>query len=217
MSTHSRYHGNNSYRVPWHFDEESCDVARHFVKLKGRLMPYLWANAVRTHETGVPMMRAMAVDFGFDRNVLALDTQYMLGNSLLAAPVFSEDGVCSFYLPDCGTWTDIQTGEALRGGRWYTKKYDYFGMPLYARPRSIIVYGNYRQTADYDYLDGMRIVVYGMDEGSTAETTVYNSSRTKKAEIKAVSKGDCIELTVRGTELPFTAESPQGLDIVIID
>ena len=217
MSTHSRYHGNNSYRVPWHFDEESCDVARHFVKLKGRLMPYLWANAVRTHETGVPMMRAMAVDFGFDRNVLALDTQYMLGDSLLAAPVFSEDGECSFYLPDCGTWTDIQTGEALRGGRWYTKKYDYFGMPLYARPRSIIVYGNYRQTADYDYLSGMRIVIYGMDEGSTAETTVYNSSCTQKAEIKAVSKGDCIELTVRGTDLPFTAESPQGLDIVIID
>ena len=217
MSTHSRYHGNNSYRVPWHFDEESCDVARHFVNLKGRLMPYLWMNAIRTHEIGVPMMRAMAIDFGFDRNTLTLDTQYMLGESLLVAPVFSEDGECSFYLPSCGMWTDIQTGEALMGGRWYTKKYDYFGMPLYAKPSSIIVYGNYRGAADYDYLDGMKIVIYGMNEGGTAETLVYDSSRREKVEIKAVSKGDCIELIVRGAKHPFTAESPQGLDIVIID
>ena len=217
MSTHSRYHGNNSYRVPWNFDEESCGVARHFVRLKCSLMPYLWANAVKTHLTGVPMMRAMAVDFGFDRNVLSLDTQYMLGDSVLAAPVFSEDGECSFYLPDCGEWTDIQTGETLCGGRWYTKKYDYFGMPLYAKPCSVIVYGERSDTADYDYTCGMRIVVYGMSEGSTAETSVYNGDCTKRVDIKAVSKGDCIELTVKGADCPFTAESAQGTDIVIID
>ena len=103
------------------------------------------------------------------------------------------------------------------GGRWYTKKYDYFGMPLYAKPRSIIVYGNFRGTADYDYFDCVKIVIYGMDEGCTAETVVYDSSCSKKMEIRAVSKGDCIELTVRGADHPFTAESSQGLDIVIID
>jgi alpha-D-xyloside xylohydrolase len=217
MSTHSRYHGNSSYRVPWHFDEESCDVARHFVKLKCRLMPYLWASAVKTNLTGVPVMRAMAVDFGADRNTLTLDTQYMLGDSLLAAPVFSEDGECSFYLPDCGKWTDIQTGETLCGGRWYTKKYDYFGMPLYAKPGSVIVFGNCCDTAEYDYLSDMKIVVYGLDEGMTAEASVYDGSCEVRADIKAVHRGDCIELTVTGTDKPFTAESAQGLDIVVIN
>lgn len=215
MSTHSRYHGNSSYRVPWHYDEESCNVARHFVRLKGRLMPYLWANAVKAHLMGVPVMRAMAVDFGYDRNVLPLDTQYMLGDALLVAPVFSEDGECSFYLPTGGTWTDIQTGETLSGGSWYTKKYDYFGLPLYAKPNSIIVYGNFVDTADYDYADGMRIVVYGLEDGASAQAAVCDRSGDPAALIKAHRSGDTVEVTVSGTDKPFTAESAQGLNILV--
>ncbi len=215
MSTHSRYHGSSSYRVPWNFDEESCDVARHFINLKGRLMPYLWRNAILTHETGVPMMRAMVVDYGFDRSALTVDTQYMLGDSLLVAPVFSPDGDCGFYLPDCGTWTDIQSGEELEGGKWYSKTYDYFGMPLYAKPDSIIVYGNFKNSADYDYTDNMHIVIYGLRDGAAAETTVYSPDCKLAAQIKAVRSGGTVNVSVCGTDKPFTVESAQGLDIVI--
>ncbi|MGN0614673.1 alpha-xylosidase [Ruminococcus flavefaciens] len=216
MSTHSRYHGNSSYRVPWHFDEESCEVAKHFVELKGRLMPYIWANAVKAHLTGVPVMRAMAVDFGYDRSALTVDTQYMLGDSLLVAPVFSEDGECSFYLPTGGSWTDIQTGESLTGGSWYTKKYDYFGLPLYAKPNSVIVFGRFRDTADYDYADGMKIVIYGIEDGCTAETVVYGRNGAAEAEIKAVRSGKQIKLSVTGTDKSYTAESAQGLAILSV-
>lgn len=215
MSTHSRYHGNSSYRVPWNFDEESCDVSRHFVKLKGRLMPYLFSNAVKTHETGVPMMRAMVVDFSYDRAALTVDTQYMLGDSLLVAPVFSEDGMCSFYLPTGGTWTDIQTGEELEGGNWYTKQYDYFGMPLYAKPNSIIAYGNFGKTVEYDYVDGMKLVVYGLEDGKTAECEIYSKEVQLAATVKAVRSGDTITVTVTGTDKPFTVESAQGLNVLI--
>ena len=217
MSSHSRFHGNSSYRVPWHFDEESCDVTRHFVKLKGRLMPYLWSNAVRTHLTGIPMMRAMAVDFTGDRSALAVDTQYMLGDSLLVAPVFREDGECSFYLPAGGIWTDIQTGEELRGGSWYTRKYDYFGLPLYARPASVIVYGNFEDTADYDYTSAMRIVLYGFEDGDSAETCVYDRSGAEAVSIRAVREGNAIRLSVKGAAEPFAAESTQGLGIIVTE
>ena len=216
MSTHSRYHGNSSYRVPWSFDEESCDVSRHFVKLKGRLMPYLFANAVKTHETGIPMMRAMVIDFSYDRAALTVDTQYMLGDSLLVAPVFNEEGICEFYLPDCGTWTDIQTGEQLSGGKWYSKKYDYFGLPLFAKPNSIIVYGDFKNTVEYGYTDNMTVRIYGMEDGKTAEAAVYSKDGVLSAEIKAVRKGDTIEVTVK-TDKPFTVESAQKLEIIQIN
>ena len=162
----------------------------------------------------VACMRAMAVDFTHDRGALSVDTQYMLGDSLLAAPVFSESGECSFYLPAGGTWTDIQTGEELSGGGWYTRKYDYFGMPLYAKPDSVIVYGSFTDTADYNYADGMRIVFYGMSEGGSAETKVYDRSGGIAAEIKAVRRGDELLVTVTGDDKPFTCESSQGLAIV---
>ena len=218
LSTHSRYHGNSSYRVPWNFDEESCDVSRHFVKLKGKLMPYLYANAVKTHKTGVPMMRAMVVDFSYDRAALTVDTQYMLGENLLVAPVFSEDGNCDFYLPIGGIWTDIQTGEELEGGNWYSKKYDYFGMPLYAKPDSIIVYGDFGKSVVYDYAENMTIKVYGMADGHSASAEVYDKDANLAANITASRSGNTLTVTVTftGDEKPFTVESSQGLEVNIV-
>ena len=216
LSTHSRYHGNSSYRVPWNFDEESCDVSRHFANLKGRLMPYLFANAVKTHETGVPMMRAMVVDYGNDRNTLTIDTQYLLGDSLLVAPIFNPEGIGRFYLPAGGAWTDIQTGENLPGGSWYERKYDYFGLPLYARPNSILAYGNFERSADYDYADGMKLVLYGMEEGNEASCKVYSPDGALAADVTARREKDAIYLSVTGTDTPFTAESAQGFPIVLL-
>ena len=103
MSTHSRLHGSTSYRVPWAYEddtpenpENACAVLRFFTKLKGRLMPYLFSQAVKTSSTGVPMMRAMVIDFAEDPACLFLDRQYMLGDNLLCAPVLSEDGVVQY-------------------------------------------------------------------------------------------------------------------------
>ena len=212
MSSHSRLHGSSSYRVPWNFDEESCDVLRHFTKLKGRLMPYLFASAVKTHETGIPMMRAMVTEYSSDPATHYLDRQYMLGDNLLVAPVFNEEGTCSFYLPDTGIWTDIQTGEALEGGKWYEKKYDYFGMPLYAKPNSIIAYGNFKRSFEYDYSENARLVIYGLEEGKTAEAEIYNKDSKLEAVVNAERNGDIIEITINGNK-NLSVESAQGLKI----
>ena len=125
LSTHSRLHGHDSYRVPWMFDEEACDVLGFFTRLKCSLMPYLFSQAVQVHEQGIPMMRAMMLEFPEDPNCAYLDRQYMLGDSLLAAPVFREDGIANYYVPE-GNWTNWITKEKLVGGRWYTQKFDYF-------------------------------------------------------------------------------------------
>ena len=213
MSTHSRLHGNSSYRVPWNFDEESCDVLRHFTKLKGRLMPYLYANAVKTHETGVPMMRAMVMDYGSDPGTLNLDRQYMLGDSLLVAPVFNEEGTSSFYLPNTGRWTDIQTGEVLEGGHWYEKKYDYFGMPLYAKPNSIIAYGDFKRNFTYDYANNAKLVIYGLEDGNSATTTIVDKDGKAVLTVTALRNGDKITVTSEG-EGVFEIESADKLEIV---
>ena len=74
LSTHSRLQGSSSYRVPWAYDKdgdtEACDVLRHYAVLKGKLMPYLWSQAVKTHCQGVPVMRPMIVSF--TENLMAI-------------------------------------------------------------------------------------------------------------------------------------------------
>ena len=80
--------------MPWLFDEEAVDVLRFFTKLKCSLMPYLYAAAGEAAREGLPMMRAMVLEFGEDPACDCLDRQYMLGGSLLVAPVFSGKRGC---------------------------------------------------------------------------------------------------------------------------
>ncbi len=175
-------------------------------------MPYLFANAIKTHETGIPMMRATVTEYSSDPATHYLDRQYMLGDNLLVAPVFSEDGVCSFYLPGTGIWTDIQTGETLEGGRWYEKKYDYFGMPLFAKPNSIIAYGNFERSFEYDYAENSRLVIYGLEDGKTAEAKIYNKDARLETVVTATRNGDTIDVCISGNK-NISIESTQGLKI----
>lgn len=139
LSTHSRLHGSTSYRVPWNYDDEAVDVVRYFTKLKMKLMPYIYSQAVKTHNTGVPMTRAMIFDYLDDKNVRYLDKQYLFGDSIIVAPVFNEEGISSVYLP-AGKWTHFITGEELdiEDGKWINTKEDYFSLPIWVKENSII-------------------------------------------------------------------------------
>ena len=182
LSTHSRLHGSNSYRVPWNYDEESVDVVRYFAKLKANLMPYLYRNAIVTSTTGVPMMRSMVLEFTEDKNCQYLATQYMLGSSLLVAPIFNDKSLAEYYLPE-GTWTSLLSGEVKEGGKWYTEHHGYLSIPLYVKENSIIPLGACDSDPVYDYADGVTLKVYAVKDGCTARTTVY--SVDNKVELKA--------------------------------
>lgn len=193
LSTHSRLHGSQSYRVPWVYDEEAVDVVRRFTKLKASLMPYLYRNAIYTSETGVPMMRSMVLEFPDDRNASYLDKQYMLGDSLLVAPVFNDRSEASFYLPE-GKWTDFLTGKTYEGGKWYTETVDYLHIPLLARENSIIAINPDAPGPEYDYSENLVFCVMGLTD--TAETTVYAMDKTPVASIKAVRSENTVNITV---------------------
>jgi alpha-D-xyloside xylohydrolase len=164
FSSHSRLHGNASYRVPWLYDEEAVDVLRHFTRLKCRLLPYLMKTATFAHETSVPMMRAMVLEFPSDPTARTLDRQYMFGDDLLVAPVF-HDRRAEYYLPE-GEWVHLVTGEVRQGGRWFFDELDYFSMPLWLRPNAIVPVGRDSARVDYDYPAGVRLVLGKLD-GST--------------------------------------------------
>lgn len=225
LSTHSRLHGSSSYRVPWAYDKdgdtEACDVLRHYAVLKGRLMPYLWSQAVKTHRQGVPMMRPMIVSFTEDTACKYLDTQYMLGDNLCVVPVMNEEGIAEFYVPDCGTWTDIQSGETYEGGRYYTRKCDYFQMPILARPGSMIVYGKFdgdtQKSVLYDYAEGAEVVIYGLEKGQKTETVIYDTDALKVMKIRAVRENNTIKITVPKTEKNMTIRTKDACEILRIE
>ena len=144
LSSHSRLHGSTSYRVPWAFDDgteapgqSAVEVARAFAKLKRSLRPYLVAAGDEAHRTGRPVMRPMQLEFPDDPAVGHLDRQYLLGPSLLVAPVFSATGEVEYYLP-AGRWTNWFTREVAEGGGWRREVHDFDRVPLWVREGAIV-------------------------------------------------------------------------------
>ncbi|KAF8470627.1 glycosyl hydrolases family 31-domain-containing protein [Kalaharituber pfeilii] len=159
LSSHSRLHGSGSFRAPWILDpsEISSKVLKRFTDLKKKLVSYI--ASVGQKETSVygwPVMRAMLLEFGLpdssDRTVWDLDTQYMLGPSLLVAPVFNDEGDVTYYLPaeltqktpTKAAWYGLlddkfryTTSEGT--GKWISEKHDFFSIPLLLRPGKMIV------------------------------------------------------------------------------
>ncbi|ELP66518.1 alpha-xylosidase [Streptomyces turgidiscabies] len=169
LSSHSRLHGSRSYRVPWDYGEEAVEVTREFTLLKHRLAPYLQRAAQQAHTTGVPVMRAMLLEFPDDPTAALLDRQYMLGDDLLVAPVFSDDGTVEYYVPE-GTWTNILTGAVVTGPRWVRERHDFHTLPLLARPDSVIPLAADDQRPVSAWAEGVELRVHAFADG--AERTV---------------------------------------------
>lgn len=159
LSSHSRLHGSDSYRVPWIFDEEAVEVTRIFTKLKLRLMPYLYAAGLEATRTGTPVLRPMQLEFPDDPATGYLDRQYMLGADLLVAPVFNAAGDVELYLP-AGTWTNFFTGETVTGPGWRREAHGFDSIPLYVRDGAVLPIGGRDDRPDYNYLEGLTLELY---------------------------------------------------------
>ncbi|MEV4863683.1 alpha-xylosidase [Streptomyces ossamyceticus] len=191
LSSHSRLHGSSSYRVPWLFDDESVDVLRTFTHLKLGLMPYLYEAARAAHDEGVPMMRAMVLEFPDDPGCAHLERQYMLGPDLLVAPVFSDEGDVAYYLPE-GVWTHYLTGGTVTGPRWVRERHDFLSLPLLVRPGAVIPVGAVTDRPDYDHADGVTLRAYGLAHGAQVTVPVGDVTFTvvREGNVLRASCGD---------------------------
>ncbi len=222
LSSHSRLHGSTSYRVPWAYDEEAVGVVRTFTRLKARLMPYLWKTAQTAHNEGIPSMRSMVLEFTDDKMCNYLDKQYMLGDSLMVAPIFNDNSIGEYYLPKLeGDWTDFFSEEKKQGGQWYTETVDYFHIPLMVRPNTILAIGASEEGPEYDYAENVTFKIYELS--TSASTEVYEMDSTKGAFISARCEDGAVIIEA-DTDKPFTVEfvnrtfdSVSGADVEVLD
>ncbi|GAB6903934.1 alpha-xylosidase [Kineosporia succinea] len=201
LSSHSRFHGSGSYRVPWLVDDDDATdlgaaaVARRFGKLKARLAPYLLRAGREAHDRGTPVMRPMLLEFPGDPAVAYLDRQYLLGPDLLVAPVFTPDGTVDYYLPE-GRWVSLLTGEGVEGGRWVQERHEVDSLPLLVRPGGVIPLGARDDRPDTEHLDGLTLLVNpGADDGWERTVDILDP------------RGDLATFTVRTENGRVTAHS----------
>lgn len=115
LSSHTRFHGIGP-REPWIFGPEIEQIIKNWIKFRYRLIPYLRECEKEACLTGLPVMRAMPLAFPEDKASWAFEEQYLLGSSLLVAPIIQPGGAVEVYLPH-GKWYDLNSGEQLIGGK----------------------------------------------------------------------------------------------------
>lgn len=210
LGSHSRLHGSSSYRVPWIYDEvkfpgedEACSkVLRESVERKFTLLPYLLRAAFEGNQRGTPVMRALFLEFGdSDPNVWNIDTQYMLGDSLLVAPVFCKSGEVTFYVPLTGgkgqaRWRSyFDWTKTYEEGRWYTETHGFDTLPLLIRPGSVLAVNEGLKEPTGDVLAGLTIWVNGPLGQDKAVEIVETS------DVKRVSKTITVSKDLKATGL----------------
>lgn len=201
LSSHSRYHGSNVYRVPWNFDQEAVENTKRYVDLKLSLMPYLYTQSAYDAKFGNPLMRPMFLEFENDPNVYDLATQYMFGSQILVAPIFNDQGKAHFYLPG-GKWTsllDNKVYDAPSSGEWLNEVFDELSLPVLVRENTILVRNEKAIHAEYDYTKDVDIHLYQIKEGSVS-TNIVSSKGLEAASIKVQRKGQQVKVSTVGVK-----------------
>lgn len=200
-----RFHGTTS-REPWRFPAVEPAVIEA-LRLRYRLLPYLYSTALRSATTGEPIMRALAVDSPGDPASWRAEHVYRLGTDLLVAPMISESQERDVYLPP-GEWVDWWSGDAVEGGRHLRVAPPLEQVPLYVRrdallpttnPAShlpdgpwaeitLLSFGGGDATCEFRD-DGCVSTVAARRDGDTLAVTIAGSARVSAIAFPTVAGG----------------------------
>lgn len=145
LSSHTRAHGAPPTE-PWLISDSFTDAFRDCAEMKYRLMPYVYAQAKDCTEKGLPMVRALLVEFPDDPGAWLVEDEYMFGSQMLVAPLLESGTSRICYLPE-GKWIDYQSGQIYNGG-YQTIKTGKIPCVILVRDGSIIPHVPVAQSTD---------------------------------------------------------------------
>jgi alpha-D-xyloside xylohydrolase len=161
LTSHTRCHGV-SPKEPWEYGQAAMDKFREIVEMKYQLMPYVYAQSKDSSERGLPMLRALFLEFPDDPGSWRVDDEYLFGSSILVAPLM-EEGMKgrSVYLPP-GTWIDYQSGKSYDGG-WHQIEAGKLPVVMFVRDGTVLPHIKLAQsTAQMDW-SNLELVVFAKD------------------------------------------------------
>jgi alpha-D-xyloside xylohydrolase len=133
-----RVHGTYYPKEPWRFGKEVEEILVKYIRLRYRLLPYIYTLAWMVYEKDYTIMRPLVMDFRDDRNVYNIDDQYMFGPFIMVSPITTPSTFeREVYLPR-GLWHDFWTGDVLSGGRKLKVRASLDTIPLHVRAGAII-------------------------------------------------------------------------------
>ena len=203
LTSHTRAHGAPPTE-PWLYDSKRVqDVFRKSAEMKYRLMPYVYAQAKECTEKGLPMLRALFVEFPDDPGAWKVDDEYLFGSQILVAPLL-ESGITgrTVYRPE-GKWIDYQTEKVYEGG-WHRIEAGSLPIIMLVRDGSVLPHLKLAQsTSEMDW-SKMSLKVYSADK-KQAEGLIClpTDNRIQVVKVDCAKAKPQLLNQVEGTSLSF--------------
>ena len=157
LSSHTRAHGAPPTE-PWLISESFTKAFRDCAEMKYKLMPYVYAQAKDCSERGLPMVRALLVEFPDDPGAWLVEDEYMFGSQMLVAPLLESGNSRTVYLPR-GQWIDYQTGKVYVSG-YQTIQAGSIPVIILVRDGSVIPHAPLAQRTDQIRWDKLELRTY---------------------------------------------------------
>ena len=161
FQSHIRYHGTYPFREPWLFGEKAQDIMRNFLNLRYQLIPYIMSECRKAIAQGLPLLRALVLEYQDDPNTYHISDQFLCGSHLLVAPILTPGGSRRVYLPKGNHWYDYWSGQACQGGQWLSVDSPLETIPLYVKAGSILPLAKPVQSTQDLTLDSLTLCAFG--------------------------------------------------------
>lgn len=185
LTSHVRSHGEPPTE-PWEYSEEFLKGFRNADNMRYQLMPYIYAQAKHASENGLPMLRAMFVEFPDDPGTWLIDDQYLFGSDMLVAPLFENVVERNVYLP-AGKWIDYQTGNVYEKG-WNLIKAGAIPIIVLVKDGAVIPHIKLAQSTKYMDWTKIELKVYSAD-ANEAKGKLYLPNDTELHELLLEKNG----------------------------
>jgi alpha-D-xyloside xylohydrolase len=181
LTSHVRSHGNPPTE-PWEYGEDFMDAFRLADNMRYRLMPYIYSQAKHSSERGIPMLRALFVEYPDDPGSWLVDDQYLFGTDFLVAPLFENVDERAVYLPP-GKWHDYQTGEIYEGG-WHTIEAGEIPIIALVRDGAVVPHIGLAQSTKFMDWSKLELKVYSTSGNASGVIFTPNVDDLKSIEIR---------------------------------
>lgn len=183
LMSHIRIHGSGM-RELYKFGDECVRICKDYLQLRYRLLPYLWGSSQKCCENGLPITRALVIDYQDDPNVWNIEDQYLSGESLMVAPIYTPDNKRMVYFPK-GVWVDWHTGEKIEGGVWKEIHADIETLPLYVKEGAIIPLGPTMNYVGEEEIDEIELLIYPFEKEGVSNFTVLTEDKMIDVKYRA--------------------------------
>ena len=187
LSSHTRSHGAPP-KEPWEYSPDFLKTFRATDEMRYKLMPYIYAQAKDCSERGLPMVRALFVEYPNDPGSWLIDDQYLFGSDMLVAPLMENTQDRNVYLPP-GQWINYQSGETYSGG-WHKIKPGQVRAVILVRSGSVIPHIKLAQSTMKMDWSNIELVSYTTNGGDSEGLVCLPSDNVLK---KVLVSGNTIK------------------------